>query len=183
MTKWKRLRGKVGVWFSLAVVALLGAAVLLTLPQAPAEIAQGQSVSGGSATVAQEGCELMQTLTYARCSHSVTRRVAAPPEVIGKTLEEVKPLYPDWTITEYGGKEIRMSMNPEMYCPDHMVLMPNAAGLLCVFENRYGDALALVSELETEVGTLPAAYQEEVRRGMGFGSLDELEQWLESAES
>ena len=76
-----------------------------------------------------------------------------------------------------------MFQQPNLYCPDHMVLMPNETGVLCVFQNKYGDALALVEELKTEVSALPSAMQEEVRRGIGFTSLAELEQWLESAES
>ena len=183
MDKWLKSRSWIGAALAIAVVVLLGVTFLLSANQQPQQQEEGRTVSGGASVKVEEGCELVQTLTYTRCEHTVTRRVTAPPELKGKTLDEVKPLYMDWSITEFGPKEIRMSMQPDLFCPDHMVLMPNAAGLLCVFQNKYGDALALVSELETEIGTLPAAYQEEVRRGMGFRTLDELEQWLESAES
>ncbi|MEG2702352.1 MAG: hypothetical protein RSA65_07025, partial [Clostridia bacterium] len=59
----------------------------------------------------------------------------------------------------------------------------NGAGILCVFQNKYGDALALVNELELELSSLPAAVQEELRQGVGFATAGELEQWLESVES
>ena len=61
--------------------------------------------------------------------------------------------------------------------------MPDGAGVLCVFQNKYGDALALVSELDLELSSLPAAIQEELRVGIGFSTLAELEEWLESVES
>ena len=63
------------------------------------------------------------------------------------------------------------------------VLMPGEDGTLCVFQNKYGDALMLVRELDARLEHLPAALQEEVRDGLGFDDLATLEQWLESAES
>ena len=46
-----------------------------------------------------------------------------------------------------------------------------------------GDALALVKELDLPLTALPAAGQEDVEQGMGFSTLEELEQWLENMES
>lgn len=168
-----------------AAVLLVIAAAALLLPvgsSAPAPEEARSAAAGEQVKVAQ-GAELIQTLTYTRCEHVVTRRVSAPVELYGKTLDEVQALYPEWKITEFAPAQVRMEQQPDLFCPDHMVLMPNGAGMLCVFENKYGDALALVSELETDVRSLPAAIQEELRDGVGFSSLIELEQWLESVES
>lgn len=63
------------------------------------------------------------------------------------------------------------------------MLMPDASGVLCVFENRYGDALALVRSLETPLSALPESVQEEVRQGKVFDTAEELERWMESIES
>lgn len=172
----------------LAAILLLAAVTLLIpsnlgTPVPSASQPPADRAASGNALRVAEGCELVQTLSYTRCEHSITRRVAAPTELYGKTLQEVQPLYEEWQITEFAPKEIKMSQQPDIYCPDHMVLMPNETGLLCVFQNKYGDALALVEELQTEVSALPSAMQEEVRRGIGFATLAELEQWLESAES
>lgn len=169
-----------------AAVLLAIAAVTLLLPgasTAPGELPPAQAVDAADAVKVAEGCELLQTLTYTRCEHVVTRRVTAPVELYGKSLPEVEALYPEWRVTEFGAKLIKMEQQPDLYCPDHMVLMPNGAGALCVFENKYGDALALVSELDLELAALPSAVQEDLRHGMGFSSLAELEQWLESVES
>lgn len=171
---------------SIAVLLVIAAVTLLlpgsgNAPEAPGEDAR-RAAAGEAVTVA-EGAELLQTLTYTRCEHVVTRRVTAPVELYGKTLEEVQALYPEWKITEFSAKEVAMEQQPDIFCPDHMVLMPNGAGVLCIFENKYGDALALVNELETDIRSLPAAIQEELRQGVGFSTLAELEQWLESVES
>lgn len=169
-----------------AAVLVTIAAVTLLLPSgstAPGELPPAQAVDSADGAKVEEGCELLQTLSYTRCEHTVTRRVTAPVELYGKTLAEVEALYPEWQITEFGSKLIKMEQQPDLYCPDHMVLMPNGAGVLCVFENKYGDALMLVNELSLELSALPSSVQEELKQGLGFSTAEELEQWLESVES
>ena len=70
-----------------------------------------------------------------------------------------------------------------LHCPQHAVLMPDDSGMLCIWENRYGDALALVKELGLFMSELPEALQQEVRTGKGFDTQEALEKWLESADS
>lgn len=165
---------------ALGAAALIAAAAAVAAPK-PSDAPNAQ-VSAERAAL-QEGSELMQTLTYTRCEHTVTRRLTAPVELYGKGMEEVAALYPEWRITEFSPTMVKMDRQPDLFCPDHMVLMPNGAGYLCVFENKYGDALALVRELTLEMKNLPSAAQEEVERGIGFSTAEELEQWLESVES
>ena len=163
-------------WLIGAAVLLIAVAAALLWPSeslAPAQEEQTQSAAADQAARLEDGAELFQRFTYTRCDHVVTRRVTAPVELYGKTLEEAQPLYPEW----------RMERQVPLFCPDHQVLMPNAAGTLCIYENKYGDALALVSELSVAVSALPAAAQEEVQDGLGFSTLEELEAWLENMES
>lgn len=169
---------------SFVTIALLAAAAaVLVWPASTQAPVPAEQAGAPDAAVPAEGCELLQTLSYTRCGHRVVRRVTAPQEVYGKTLEGVQALYPEWRITEYAAKLIKMEQEPELYCPDHLVLMPDGAGMLCVFQNKYGDALALVNELNIPVKELPAAAQEDVAFGLGFSTADELNQWLESVES
>ena len=172
-------------WLILGAAAMLalavGAFLIPTEAEAPAE-APAREASAADVRLETDS-ELLQTLTYTRCEHTVTRRVTAPTELHGKTLQEVSALYPEWKVTEFSPALVRMEQKPDMFCPDHMVVMPGGAGYLCVFENRYGDALALVRELEVEVAALPAAVQEEGARGIGFATAEELDLWLEGVES
>lgn len=172
-------------WLIPGAVAVLAAAlVLFGMPRDAAEQPPAaQEADSVPALTVAENCELLQTLTYTRCEHTVTRRVTAPVELIGKDLEAISALYPEWQITEFAPTLIKMEQRPELFCPDHMVVMPGGAGLLCVFENKYGDALALVRELDIELSALPAAVQEEVQRGLGFSTAEELDMWLEGVES
>ena len=149
-------------------------------PSTPPEISQVGSVSQD--TVAQ-GCQLVQTLRYTPCDHEVTRRLEAPTELIGKGRGDVEAAYDQWRVTSFAAQEITMEQQLDIYCAQHMVLMPDETGVLGIFENKYGDALAFVRSLETELAALPDAAQEEVRLGKGFDSLQDLEQWLESVES
>ncbi len=162
---------------------LITAAVLLTPTSAADDAPPAEAAGQADAVTPQEGCELLQTLSYSRCGHNVVRRLTAPVEIYGQPLDGVEALYPAWRITEFGAKQIKMEQHLSMYCPDHMVLMPDGAGMLCVFENKYGDALSLVSELNISVKSLPAVAQEEVAMGLGFSTPEELEMWLESVES
>ena len=166
----------------LGVMAMLIAAALLLTPSSAADDMPSAEAQADTVTP-QEGCALLQTLSYTRCGHTVVRRLTAPVEIYGQPLDGVEALYPAWRITEFGAKQIKMEQHLQMYCPDHMVLMPADAGMLCVFENKYGDALALVKELNIPLKSLPAAAQEDVQPGLGFSTPEELEMWLESVES
>lgn len=166
-----------------ALAALAAAVVLIPGSTAPDEAPPAQAADNPQDSRVQDGCDVHQTLTYTRCQHTVTRRVTAPVELLGKTHEEAEKLYPEWRITAFGPKRVEMEQQMDLFCPDHRVLLPGGDGLLCVFENRYGDALSLVKELQTPLSALPEAQQQLVKRGMGFSTLEELEAWLESMES
>ena len=171
----------------LTIVCTLGAAVLIAsaalMTPASGEAPGMDAQASAERVTLSEQSELYQTLTYTRCEHTVTRRLTAPVELYGLDMEGVAALYPEWRITEFSPVLVKMERRPDLFCPDHVVLMPDGAGYLCVYENKYGDAMVLVHELETMLASLPAAAQEEARNGVGFSTLEELEAWLESVES
>lgn len=140
-------------------------------------------VGNVSETVTGEGCQLIQTMRYTPCGHEITRRLDLPGELVGKGRSDVEAAYDQWQVTSFASKEIVMEQQLDIYCSKHWVLMPDETGVLGIFENKYGDALAFVRSLETDLAALPDAAQEEIRRGKGFDSLEALEQWLESVES
>ena len=168
----------------------LGAlAVLLAVGLAPDEAAApgpepsvAQVDSAAGVTLAAD-CQVVQHLIYTPCGHELTRRQPLPEELVGKGRAEAEAAYDLWQITSFSATELAMEHTVEIYCPEHQVLMPDASGVLCIFENRYGDALALVRSLDTPLSSLPESLQEELRQGKGFDSVEELERWLENAES
>lgn len=168
---------------------LLAAAVLLVVgltprtAQSPGTEPSADPAQNVPQAVAEAGCQVIQHLSYTPCGHELTRRLDIPQELVGKTRAEVEGAYDQWRVTEFLPKQVTMEQQIDIYCAQHVVLMPDESGVLSVFQNKYGDALAFVKSLEIPMDTLPDAVQEEVRPGKGFDDMTALEQWLESVES
>ena len=140
------------------------------------------TASDASARLSAE-CELLQRVTFSPCGHEMTRRQRLPVELAGMTKDELAAKYDQWVITSFSPAQVSMERALALYCPEHVVLMPDESGQLCIFRNRYGDALALVRELGVPLSDLPDDAQEDVRAGMGFDDEVTLEKWLESVQS
>ena len=128
-------------------------------------------------------CQIIQHMTYLPCGHDLTRRQTIPAELAGQNREALAAAYDAWQITSFAAAEVAMEQTLPIHCPQHVVLLPDEGGLLCVFQNKYGDALALVKELDLLLTELPDGIQESLRQGKGFDTMEELEKWLEGAES
>lgn len=128
-------------------------------------------------------CQLIQHMTYSPCGHDLTRRQLIPTELVGQNREALSAAYDTWQITSFASAEVVMEQTLSLYCPEHVVLLPDEGGMLCVFQNKYGDALALVKELDLLLTELPDDVQQTVRAGKGFSTIEELEKWLESSDS
>lgn len=128
-------------------------------------------------------CQIIQHMTYAPCGHDLTRRQVIPTELAGQNREALAAAYDTWQITSFASAEVVMEQTLSLYCPEHVVLMPDEGGMLCIFQNKYGNALALVKELDLLLTELPDNVQQTVRQGKGFQTIEELEKWLEGADS
>ncbi len=173
-------------------VALLAAVTLLIIGLYPRgasapDLPDTPQVEGAEAgtqpSKVEAGSELVQQMTYSRCGHELVRRTTLPQELVGKTRQDVEAAYDGWQVTEFLPKQVTMARLLTMYCADHVVLMPDESGVLGVFENKYGDAMAFVQSLQTGLDTLPENVQEEVRQGKGFDTMEDMQQWLENIES
>lgn len=167
---------------------LLGMALLLTVGLTPRRAAAPDEPNAAQAGVQTDAllaadCQIIQHLTYTPCGHELTRRQTLPPELAGQGREALEAAYDLWQVTSFSPTEVVMAQALDMYCPEHLVLMPDESGMLCVFENRYGDALALVNALNIPLSELPDDAQETLRTGLGFDSEEALNLWLESQES
>ena len=167
---------------------LLGMALLLftaLMPKATVDdtLPETAPVRSDTQLTTAADCQLIQHLTYAPCGHDLTRRQVIPAELAGKNREALSAAYDAWQITSFASAEVVMEQTLSLYCPEHVVLMPDEGGLLCVFQNKYGDAMALVKELDLLITELPDSIQQTVRQGKGFATIEELEKWLESSDS
>ena len=173
----------------LGSLTLLSMAVLLIIGLTPRTVAAPETdepaaqAGAESNAVLAEDCQLIQTLSYQPCGHEVVRRQTLPPELSGQNRSALEAAYDTWQVTSFAADEVRMSQTLSLYCPEHLVLMPDDSGSLCVFRNKYGDALALVSEMNILLEELPDAVQEELRPGKGFSTQEEIDLWLEANDS
>lgn len=131
----------------------------------------------------EANCQLVQTIHYSRCGHEVTRRIAADREYQGATLGQMQEAFKEWSITSYAPAEIIMSCSLKLYCPEHLVVMPDGAGVLGVYNNEFGDGYALKKQLEVPIGDLTEDVMETIHLGLPFASMQEIERWLETLES
>ena len=107
----------------------------------------------------------------------------ADKEYKGCTLQQMQQAYAEWDITSFSPAEIEMSRTLSIYCPDHLVVLPDGAGVLGVYENKYGDGYALRTQLDIPITDLPENVRETVYLGVGFATDAEIESWLETLES
>ncbi len=168
---------------------LLGLALLMIVALAPkstvddAELPEIAQVRSDVQMTTNADCQLIQHMTYSPCGHDLTRRMTIPTELAGKNREAMSAAYDTWQITSFASAEVVMEQTLALYCPEHVVLMPDEGGMLCIFQNKYGDALALVKELDLLLTELPDEVQQIVRQGKGFATIEEAEKWLEGADS
>lgn len=164
---------------------LLALAMLMVLAMIPLRTADPEAAqtSRDAAQALQPDCAVIQQITYAPCGHQLTRRTALPVELAGRNRADLEAAYGAWQVTAFAPAEVRMEQQLDMFCPQHIVLLPDENGQLCAWQNKYGDALSLVKALGVAASELPDAAQAEARQGKGFDTLDTLEKWLENVES
>ena len=166
---------------------LLGLALLLIVALVPKGTVDDMPDAAQVRTDVQQttsaDCQIIQHMTYAPCGHDLTRRQTIPQELTGKGREAVSAAYDAWQITSFASAEVVMEQTLPLYCPEHVVLLPDESGMLCIFQNKYDDALALVKELDLLLSELPDDVQQLIRKGKGFSTIEELEKWLEGADS
>ena len=160
------------------VLMLTALALLLCFGLKPSRAAAPDAEDG-----ALTASDASARLSFSPCGHEMTRRQRLPAELAGMTKDELAAKYDQWVITSFSPAQVSMARALALYCPEHVVLMPDESGQLCIFRNRYGDALALVRELGVPLSDLPDDVQEEVRPGLGFDDEVTLEKWLESVQS
>ena len=163
--------------------ALIITAAALLIVALAAGLNTGAQMTAQEKQTVEADCQLVQTIHYTRCGHEVTRRITVDKEYHGANLKQMQEAFADWAITSYAAKEIVMSCSRNLFCPDHLVVMPDGAGVLGVYYNEYGDSYALQKQLEVPVGDLDAEAMESIHLGLPFATMQEIEMWLETLES
>ncbi len=172
-------------WITVAAVV----AALLFLPweaQAPVQEKAEDLPTPPSASVAGDGqrmqrdCQIIQTMAFSRCGHSVTRRVNAPEALAGADFSAARDYYDAWSIESFSPGNVAMRREIDLYCPMHAVLSVNEAGEAVLTRNVYGDGMAVEKTYTVTLTEFGPEDRQALLRGIGFDSKEEAEAWLES---
>ena len=173
------------VWITAAALA----AALLLSPweaQAPVQKKAEELPTPSAASVAGEGqqmgsdCQIIQTMAFSRCGHSVTRRVAAPDALVGEGFDAARDYYEAWSILSFSSENVAMRREMDLYCPMHAVLSVSDAGEAVLTRNVYGDGMAVEKTYALSLSDFSPEDRQTLLRGIGFDSGEEAEAWLES---
>lgn len=170
------------------ITAAAAAAALLFFPwnaQAPVREKAETLPTPPAASVAGEGqrmqrdCQIVQTMAFSRCGHSVTRRVSAPDALAGADFSAAVEYYEAWSIVSFSPENVTMQREIDLYCPMHAVLSVNEAGEAVLTRNTYGDGMAVEKTYPLTLTDLSPEDRQTLLRGIGFDSKEEAEAWIE----
>ena len=167
-----------GIALFIALTVMAGEAKRQRADQAPNAGAESAQIAADTAGRISKGCEIIQTMGFSRCGHSVTRRVAAPAEAIGADFAQAQAYYDLWQIEAYAPASIVMSREIPLYCPMHQVLGVSEAGEIVLSRNVYGDGMAVTAAYGIGLEDVAEDKREALLVGLGFDSQAEAEAWL-----
>lgn len=153
----------------------------------PQTLEAGEMVGADLSARTQKGCYLHSTLVYGPCGHSVQRRENLPVQLVGLSRQaldkEIADVIPGAVVTGFSGTEVDCSRRLDIPCPLHWVLRSGEDGMLGVWQNLSGEALALVRGTDIPLARAAESEQEELRSGRMFDDVQALEGYLESLSS
>ena len=185
--KKKKWGGFFRLFWMTAIVLAIFLGFMMGEAQAPVEdnkIAD-QSTQPPAASVSENRekvaprCQVLQTMAFTRCGHTVTRRVEAPEALIGADFACTQAYYPLWQIESFSGEQIAMRREIPLFCPMHVVLSVNEAGETVLCKNMYGDGLAALKSYGVLLEDFDETDQEALILGIGFDSEAEADAWVE----
>lgn len=136
------------------------------------------SHASGGDLVIRDNCEIIQTMAFLRCGHSVTRRIRPPDTVTGMDFGRLREYYDLWMIESYSPSAVEMRRELELFCPMHDVLSVNGAGEIVLSKNLYGDGMAVVHTYNRLMSGFDEETAERLILGISFDSREEAEAWL-----
>lgn len=138
-------------------------------------IAQSAADTGGSV---EQNCEIIQTMGFSRCGHSVTRRIHPPEQLIGKDFAAAKQYYELWQVESFSQTRMEMKREIDLFCPMHVVLCANVAGEIVISRNIYGDGMAVEKTFDRNLSDFQEEIQDQLMQGMGFEEEADAIAWL-----
>lgn len=184
----KKVKSNIWTWerilfFSLVLLGV-GYGLMMTEAKAPVmeeekSLSPAREAAEGGVQLSKES-EILQTMGFSRCGHSVTRRITAPGNLAGADFASVQQYYDLWQIEHFEERQVMMKREIPLFCPMHRVLTVNEAGQVVLTHNQYGDGMAVLKVYDRFFSEFDASRQDALVLGMGFESQEEAEAWLAS---
>ena len=164
---------------ALTAALILGLLALLYSPRGGNEIKGPILDAAEDGVRVSENCQVIQTMGFSRCGHSVTRRLTVPGELAGADFQAVQAHYSLWRIEGFAADQIEMTREIPLYCPAHRVLSVSESGQIVLTFNAYGDGMAVEKTYEDlSIGDFSPEEQEKLLPGLGFDTREDAEAWL-----
>lgn len=66
--------------------------------------------------------ELIETIHYTKCGHTLTNKEEVPKEVVNLSEDDFKEKFDDWKVDFFSEKEISISKEVSSTCPEHYIV-------------------------------------------------------------
>lgn len=176
------VKRKIALAVSLLLTIIVGCTGFAMAKLSPSPYKEGEIVEAAANNERiSENCVLTKTCEYKMCQHSVTVSEPADAEMVGMNSEELREHIHGWEIDAFSADAVVMSRSADVYCPKHMVLKTNGSSLAILRTDSDTLELKLVEEIS--YSAVPESEKNALRFGKVFGSMNEIEEYLEYIES
>lgn len=150
---------------------------------APSDLAEEAESAGNIGIVSiLPDTEVVWKYRFTQCGHERIAKSGA--DITGYTLPDIIAAYPDCRVTEMSAEHTAIERMLNEYCPEHYLLIWTEENTLSVFhtgeETMHNEELM---QLAVDPASLDSALLEPLRSGIAFDSLEEINAYLEDAES
>jgi len=136
---------------------------------------------GGEIRLLSEA-DLVQTVVSDSGEILATSTSPLPRELVGKTLDEVRTIHPEWRVVAFAPKRLTVRI-PETHLEElygHLSFLGIHDGKVAVFRGKPGVYQRLVGVTGIAVSTLPEFEIRNLEEGIPFAGEEELSMLLES---
>lgn len=193
--KKRRRRAALSAVGLFLIGALFGAYIMLELPmgldllglraqqeqEEPKETPESVSADTPREAVVAEGAEAEWLVRFEGCDHVV--KVNAPGPVAGMTRKQLAIAYPDYAIEIFDVEFVRLARPIEGYCPEHYTLKRGEDTALIITRTDIGTlSQKEIMRILVDLTAIDDEALEALDAGVTFGSLEEINSYLEGAE-
>jgi len=180
---WNRENKRLLLCTALALIAGLLAGYSLRLSQEASLEEPGVETGAIGLVSILPSADIMLETSFSSCGHSVERQLDTATYV-GFSEAEMSNAFIDADITEFSAKRVRIRRMHTGWCPRHVLLKTGADGALHIYRTDETTLRQMeLQRLSFEPSQLDESAASELTAGVAFDSVDEINAYLENAES